>query len=126
MTIVLDAGALLAIEAGDRQKLARLKEQRLDGHVAVTHGGVIGQVWCGGAGRQALLARALEAVDVVAIDEDLGRRVGTLLATSGTTDVIDAAVVLLARAGDEIHTSDPGDIEHLARAAGADVEIVPT
>jgi hypothetical protein len=105
--------------------LARLKEQRLVGHVAVTHGGVIGQVWRGGAGRRALWARALEAVDVVAIDEDLGRRVGTLLATSGTTDVIDAAVVLLARAGDEIHTSDPSDIEHLARAAGADVEIVP-
>ncbi len=66
MTIVLDAGALLAIETGDRRRLARLKEQWLAGRVAVTHGGVIGQVWRGAGPRQALLARALDFVEVVA------------------------------------------------------------
>lgn len=124
MTVVLDAGALLAIETGDRRRLARLKEQWLAGRVAVTHGGVIGQVWRGAGPRQALLARALDFVEVVPLDASLGREAGVLLAASRTSDVIDAAVVLIAQPGDEIHTSDPDDIEHLARAVGADVEII--
>jgi hypothetical protein len=38
--------------------------------------------------------------------------------------VIDAALVLLARDGDHVVTSDPDDLEPLARAAGCHVEIV--
>jgi hypothetical protein len=38
--------------------------------------------------------------------------------------VIDAALVLLARDDDHIITSDPDDLEPLARAAGHHVEIV--
>jgi len=125
MSIVLDSGALLAVEAGDRQRMARIKSEWLAGRVVVTHGGVIGQVWRGAGPRQALLSRALQFVETVALDEELGRRAGALLAESGTSDVIDAAVVLLVGSGDEIHTSDPDDLEILARAAGADVEIVP-
>ncbi len=40
------------------------------------------------------------------------------------TDVIDAAVVLLAHDGDEIFTSDVTDLARLAEALGSDVEIV--
>lgn len=125
MTVVLDAGGLLALEAGDRALLAILKRERLAGRIARTHGGVIGQVWRGGSGRQARLAQSLRYVDTASLDEALGRRSGTLLAVSGTSDVIDAAVVLIANTADRIFTSDPDDIEHLARVAGADVEIVP-
>ena len=39
----------------------------------MTHGGVVGQVWRGGGARQALLARALDGIDVRAMDEQLGR-----------------------------------------------------
>jgi hypothetical protein len=39
-------------------------------------------------------------------------------------DVIDAALVLLASDGDDIVTSDPEDLEPLARAADRHVEIV--
>jgi len=63
-------------------------------------------------------------VATIPLDDALGRRAGSLLATSRTSDVIDAAVVLIADTADRIFTSDPDDIEHLARAAGADVEIV--
>ncbi len=125
MSVVLDAGGLLALESGDRALLALLKKERLAGRTARTHGGVIGQAWRGGTGRQANLARALRFIDTIALDEDLGRRAGSLLAASKTADVIDAAVVLITDIADRIITSDPDDIEHLARAAGADVEIVP-
>jgi hypothetical protein len=38
---------------------------------------------------------------------------------------IDAAVVVLARDGDVIHTSDPGDLIALVAASGRDAEVVP-
>jgi hypothetical protein len=80
MTLVLDAGALVAIERLDRNIVALIKRERLAGRAPVTHGGVIGQVWRGGKGRQADLARLLPGVDVAALDDALGRRAGILLA----------------------------------------------
>ena len=41
------------------------------------------------------------------------------------TDVVDAAVVLLANDGDWILTSDPDDLELLALAAKLRVDIIP-
>lgn len=72
-------------------------------------------MWRGGHGRQANLARLLPGVDVRFLDEELGRRAGVLLGRAGATDVDDAAVVLLAADGDEILTSDPGDLRGLPR-----------
>lgn len=125
MTLVLDAGALVAIERGDRDMVALLKRELLAGRAPVTHGGVVGQAWRGGSGRQAELARLLPALDVVPLDGLLGRRAGVLLGRSRTADVIDAALVLLANEGDSVLTSDPGDIGRLARSAMLDVDIVP-
>ncbi|CAN5724658.1 hypothetical protein BH20ACT1_BH20ACT1_04830 [soil metagenome] len=48
MTIVLDAGALLAVERGDREVIARIKHERQEDRAPLSHGGVIGQVWRGG------------------------------------------------------------------------------
>ena len=62
---------------------------------------------------------------VVPLDGELGKRAGELLARSGTRDVVDAAVVLLARSGDRVFTSDPDDLRVLAVAAGCRVEIIP-
>jgi hypothetical protein len=47
-------------------------------------------------------------VEVAALDEELGRQAGVLLGRSRRSDVIDAALLLLARDGDEVLTSDPG------------------
>lgn len=124
MTLVLDAGALLAGERGDREIHALLKHELLAGRSPMTHGGVVGQVWRGGSGRQVRLARMLAGVDVAALDDGLGRRAGVLLGRARQTDVIDAAVVLLATDGDAILTSDPEDIEALAAAAGTHVELI--
>lgn len=125
MSLVLDAGALMAVERGHRRVIALIKVEREAGRRPVTHGGVIGQVWRGGHGRQATLARTLQGVDIRPLDDELGRRAGIVLAAAASDDVIDAAVVLLARDGDEIITSDPTDLRHLALAAGLDVELVP-
>lgn len=124
-TLVLDAGALLGIERGDRTVLARIRVAQQRGFGLVTHALVVAQVWRDERGRQAVLARLLGAVDVRAIDPELGRRAGVLLGQAGLADPVDAALVLLARPGDDILTSDVGDISRLARAAGRRVRAVP-
>lgn len=124
MSLVLDAGAFVAVERGDRLTTALVKAELRAGRTPITHGGVIGQVWRGGTGRQALLAMLLANVEIASLDDALGRRAGLLLKQSRTSDVIDAAVVLLAADGDSILTSDPDDLEPLALAAGVHVDIV--
>ena len=124
MRMVLDSGALIALERNDRAMWRRYKAAVLARQVPVTHGGVVGQAWRGGGPRQALLAKALAGVDVRALDDRLGRTSGALLAACGRSDVVDAGLVLLASEGDRIVTSDPGDIEPLAAASGRHVEII--
>jgi hypothetical protein len=50
-----------------------------------------------GNGKQVPVARLLASVDVIPVDNDLGRRVGLLLARTGTKDAIDASVTQGAR-----------------------------
>ena len=125
MSLVLDAGALVAVERANRDTVALIKQELLAGRTPLTHGGVVGQVWRGGAGRQANLARLLPALDVAGLDASLGRRAGILLGRARKADVIDAALVLLAADGDFLLTSDPHDLESLAASAGLHVDIVP-
>ena len=123
--LVLDAGAFVAVERGDRDVVAMVKRERLAGRPPVTSGAVVAQVWRGGSGRQAELARLLAGVHIAAVDDRLGRRAGMLLARSGQSDAIDATVVCLAADCDDILTSDPGDLRALAEAADIHIEIVP-
>lgn len=124
MSLVLDAGAFVAVERADRNTIALIKQELLDGRIPLTHGGVVGQVWRGGA-RQANIARLLPALYIAPLDETLGRRAGVLLGKLRMNDVIDAALVLLSADGDLLLTSDPGDLEPLAVSAGLHVDIVP-
>jgi hypothetical protein len=124
MTLIFDAGALIALERGDRETWDRFDDERTTRTPPITHGGVIGQVWRGGGARQVRLVRALVGLRILPLDAALGRAAGMLLARTGQRDVIDAALVLLARDGDRIITSDPDDLAPLARAADLDVELV--
>ena len=123
MTLVLDSGALIALEWDGRPMWTRLKAAQLTGDVPLTHAGVLGQVWRSQP-RQARLAQALQGIDVRPIDEQRGRAAGALLGRAGLPDVIDASVVLLSTDGDDIVTSDPGDLSRLAAAAGRHVELI--
>lgn len=120
---MLDAAALIALERDERSMWTRLKMLQTAGELPVTHGGVLGQVWRGGP-RQARLARAVEGVDIRAIDKGLGRAAGELLGATGLSDVIDAALVLLSTDGDEIVTLDRDDFEILVAATGRHVELI--
>jgi hypothetical protein len=124
VSLVLDSGALIALEKNDRVMWRRLKAALLANHVPVSHGGIVGQAWRGGGPRQTLLSRALAGMDIRPLDESLGRAAGELLARAGSADVIDAALVLLADDGDDILTSDPEDIEPLAARVGRHVELL--
>lgn len=113
--VTLDAGALIALEKGDRRMIALLQEalrKRLRFYVPA---GVVGQVWRSG-GRQATLARFFRSVGVHVepLDEDIARACGELCGAAGTSDVIDASVVIAARArGGAIVSSDPNDLYKL-------------
>jgi predicted nucleic acid-binding protein len=110
--VVLDAGALIALDRGlatvrgyvllaDRSKVA-----------LSTSSAVIAQVWRGG-GRQARLARFLasDLVTEVPLDPEAARRIGVLAAAVGSRDVVDGHVAILALDRDAIVlTSDPEDI----------------
>ncbi|MGI8793433.1 MAG: twitching motility protein PilT [Acidimicrobiales bacterium] len=123
MSLVLDRGALVALERNERRMWVRLKAAQLEGDLPRTHAGVLGQVWRSSR-RQARLSQALGGIEVRAVDESLGRAAGKLLAATSLADVIDAAVVLLASDGDEIVTADHGDLEQLAAASGCHVELI--
>lgn len=123
MSLVLDSGALVALQRNERSMWIRLKAAQLDGEIPLTHAGVLGQVWRGGP-RQARLSQALAGIDVRALDETIGRAAGQLLGAAGLADVIDAAVVLLANDGDDIVTVDHHDLALLASALGRHVELV--
>jgi hypothetical protein len=82
------------------------------------------QVWRSPGGKQAGVARLLRALDVRPVDEQMGRDAGALLAKTRTDDPIDATVVLVARSGDRILTSDPEDIGRLASSSGKKLAIV--
>ena len=121
--MILDAGAFIAFERGDRTLAALLKRELLAGRRPCTHGGVVGQIWRAGA-RQARTAKLLQAIEVIDLGLELGRRAGLLLGRTRRSDVVDAALVLLARDSDWIVTSDPDDLYPLAASAGLQVEIV--
>lgn len=113
--VTLDAGALIALDRGDRRMIALIRQALSEGRSFRVPAGVIGQAWRDGR-RQAALSRFLRGTEVrtVPLDEGLSRAAGELCGMTGTADVIDASVVLVARVqGDTIVTADPSDLRRL-------------
>jgi hypothetical protein len=111
----LDAGALIAFERNDRFTVALLVRALEHGYSLAVPAGVVGQVWRDGR-RQARLARLLGAddVEIEPLDDPRARAAGQLCGVRGTTDVVDASVVMCARArGHRIVTSDAVDMRAL-------------
>jgi len=116
--LVLDAGALIAIDRGDADVVTQV-ERALGSHRPVrTNAMAIAQVWRDHRGRQARLARILRGVEVEPITREDGFRAGELLGATRTRDAIDASVALLAGPGDRVLTSDPEDLRAWCRGAG--------
>jgi len=117
--LVLDTGALFALERGDKRMIALLRRALDQGRAFRVPAGVVGQAWRNGR-VQVTLARFLRSdeVEIVPLDQKLARACGELCAAASASDVIDASVVIVARERkDLIVTSDPGDIRRLDPAA---------
>ncbi len=113
--VVLDTGALIALERRDTRMVALADELYRSRRSAFVPAGVIAQIWRGSARQHAVLRliRA-DAVRVDPLTEDVACGLGLLLARSGTSDVVDAHVAWLAyRLRATVVTSDPHDIAAL-------------
>jgi hypothetical protein len=118
--IVLDAGALIALDRGDKRMIALLHRALAQGRTFRVPAGVVGQAWRDGR-IQVTLARFLqsEEVEIVPLDEQLARTCGELCGAVDSADIIDASVVILARQRrDPIVTNGPNDLRRLDPAAG--------
>jgi hypothetical protein len=123
--IVLDAGALIHVEANPRGRVYGACRDVLDaGTPALLPTVVLAQVWRASP-RQAPVAMLRRMCRPVPFTEDVAEAVGRLLAVAGTADVVDAAVVLAAVSHNcAVLTSDPGDLGKLADAIGVQVPLV--
>lgn len=113
--ITLDAGALIAFERNDRTVVAIIARAQQQNIRLATPAGVVGQVWRDGK-RQARLARLLgsDLVEIESLDDKRARAAGQLCGVAGTSDIVDASVVLCARArGHAVLTSDLDDLRRL-------------
>lgn len=112
---MLDAGALVGFERNDRRVVGIVARALHHGDALIVPAGVVGQVWRDGA-RQIRLVRLLGSpvCQVVALDDTTARAAGQLCGASGTSDVIDASVVVVARQRAlRVVTSDPDDLRRL-------------
>lgn len=117
--ITLDAGALIALDRGDKRMIALLRQALEQGCTFRVPAGVLGQAWRDGR-VQVTLARFLrsEEVEIIPLDEQLARACGELCDAVNTSDIIDASVAIVARVRrDSIITSDPHDLRRLDPSA---------
>ena len=113
--VTLDTGALIALDRGDKRMIALLGQALAQRRKFRVPSGVLGQAWRDGR-IQVALGRFLRSdeVEIVPLDAQLARSCGELCGATGTSDVIDASVVILARERrDSIVTSDPDDLRRL-------------
>jgi hypothetical protein len=121
--IVYDTGALVAAERRHRALWALHAELVAADTVPTVPAPVLAQGWRGGP--QPLLSRLLNSCHIAAMTEGVGRRAGAACAASGTTDVVDATVVVTAAtlAAPAIVTSDPEELAVIAHALGVRVRM---
>ena len=113
--ITLDTGALIAYERRDREVQLLIRRATAANAPVTVPAGVLAQAMRNPA-RQARTSKLIRqpGTRVSPLDTSAAVQVGRLLAASGTSDVIDAHVVLCAREGeDAIVTSDPKDLARL-------------
>jgi hypothetical protein len=113
--LTLDTGGLIAYERADRRMVALLNNVRVRQLSIAIPAGVLGQTWRDGR-RQVRLVRLLAypEVEIETLDDLRARAAGQLCGVRGTSDVIDASVLLCASArGHHIVTSDPDDLARL-------------
>jgi len=112
----LDAGALIAVDKNDRRVLLMLDDARLHGRRITIPATVLAQVMRNPERQFRLNSLASDLrTEIAVLDANDAVNVGKLLAETGTSDIIDAHVVICAhRCGQAVVTSDPLDLKRLA------------
>ena len=122
MTVVYDAGALVAADRSDRRVWADHRARLEFGVTPVTTAPVLAQA--SRSGRQVQLRRFLRGCGVVGFLEHDAHEVGSLAGASGSTDVVDVHVVTVAyRRGLGLLTSDPDDLTRIVAALPTSVPV---
>lgn len=124
MSVIYDAGVLIGADRNDRRIWAEHRASLDLGVLPMTTAPVVAQV--SRSQEQAQLRRLLRGCEVAAFSPDMAHEVGSLLARSGLSDVVDAHVVVAAaREGCVVLTSDPDDLRRLADALPTPINVVP-
>lgn len=124
MSIVYDAGVLVAADRNDRRVWADHRARLELGVVPTTTAPVVAQV--SRSPEQAQLRRYLRGCEVVPFAADMAHEVGWLLAKAALSDVVDAHVVIVAsQRRSVVLTSDPGDLRKLSAALTSPVPVRP-
>lgn len=113
--LTLDTGGLIALDRGDRGVLALLARAQERGLRVTVPATALAQALRQPV-RQVRLTRLVRqaSTDLVPLDGPDATATGLLLASSGTSDIVDAHVVVCARRADQVVvTSDPKDLARL-------------
>ncbi|MEC3952490.1 PIN domain-containing protein [Nocardia sp. CDC153] len=114
--IVLDSGGLIGLEKDNARAVAIVRQALARKLEVVIPATVLAQCWRNSP-RQHAVSRLLkaDAVRVADLTQAQALAIGSLLAVSGTADVVDAHVVVLARSlhATLVVTSDPDDLTAL-------------
>lgn len=120
--ITYDAGAFIAVERNDRRLWALHRRALERGIVPTVPSGVLAQGWRGGP--QAQMSRLLGGCRVEDFDGPCARSAGAACGAAGTSDVVDAAVVVGAAARrDLVITSDSADLTLLRGALNVELQL---
>ncbi len=110
--LTLDAGALIAVERGNRRVREAIEFALTEGRRVHIVPGVLAQAWRGGP-RQARLAAMVDrdGITLKSLSPETAKLVGAMIGATGHVDVTDVHVALDARQnGHVVMTSDPDDI----------------
>jgi len=124
MNVLYDAGLLVKAEGNERHTWADHRSRLELGVVPLTTAPVVAQV--SRSSRQVPLRRFLRGCRIEPFLPEQAHRVGELLGTTRTSDVVDAHVAVLAsEQGAVVLTSDPTDLKRLGRELSPRPEVRP-
>ena len=116
-SVILDAGVFIALENPSRRRvvLALVRRMQAEGVVPATNDAALAQAWREPA-KQAPMAMLVRAVDVHPFGDP--RVIGQRCARTGTSDVVDASLAVLAdQLGLKVLTTDASDMRRLGADA---------
>jgi len=124
MSVVYDAGVLIAADRNERAVWADHRARLELGLVPVTTAPVVAQV--SRRPQQAQLRRFLRGCDVQSFLAEQAHAVGALLGRAGTADVVDGHLAITAeRTGLSVRTADQEDLELLSEHLPTPRRVLP-